>query len=78
VPNGATASTEAVYLADLSELGLHCKRDEFFEVDTWDAPRPKDQQRFYQMNIWFRGIPAVTNRRIQGVMYNIPANSDAT
>lgn len=77
VPTGATASTEAVYVQDLRELGLHVKRAEFFDVDRWDPPRPKDRQRFYQTNIWLRYIPAVTNRRIQGVLYNLPANPDA-
>lgn len=78
VPNGATASTEAVYALDLNEAAMHVKRDEFFDVEQWEAPRTKDKQRFYQMNIWFRGTPAVTLRNIQGVMYNIPANSDAS
>ena len=76
VPNGGTASREAVYVLDLKELGLHVKRDQFFHVESWDKPRAKDAQRFYQMNIWFRGIPAVLDRRIQGVLYDIPANPD--
>ncbi len=76
VPNGGTASREAVYVLDLNELKLHVKRDQFFHVENWDMPRAKDDQRFAQLNIWFRGIPAVTDRRIQGVAYDIPANPD--
>jgi len=76
VPNGGTASREAVYVMDLKDLKLHVKRDQFFHVENWDAPRAKDSQRFYQLNIWFRGMPALSDRRIQGVLYDVPANAD--
>jgi len=78
VPTGATASTESVYVLDMNEFGLAVRRDEFLDVEAWDAPRPKDKQRFYQTNIWLRYTPFVSNRRIQGVLYNLPANPDAS
>ena len=78
VPYGATASTEVVYAQDLNEMGLAIRQDEFFDLERWDAPRTKDQQRFYQMNIWLRYTPFVSNRRIQAVLYNLPANADAS
>lgn len=75
-PYGATASTEAIYCLDYSELGINIKRNEYFAVEPWEAPRTKDRQRYYQSNIWLRYTPYVTNRRIQGVIYNLPANGD--
>ncbi|HUT59436.1 MAG TPA: phage major capsid protein [Phycisphaerae bacterium] len=76
-PIGATASTESIYFLDYSEFGVNFKANEYFKVEGWEAPRAHDNQRFYQMNIWYRLVPYVTNRRIQGVLYSIPANSDA-
>jgi hypothetical protein len=77
VPYGATASTEAMYRLALSDLGASIKSDQYFAVEGWKAPEPKDGQRFYQANIWLRWTPFVGgSRRIQGVLYNIPANPD--
>jgi len=78
VPTGATASTECIYTLDLAELGMAVKRNEFFDVEKWEAPRTHDKQRYYQMNIWLRFTPFVSNRRIQGGLYNLPANADAS
>jgi len=77
VPGGATASTECMYVLDLNHIGLAIRKDEFFEVEGWDRPHVKDKQRYYQANIWLRYTPFVSNRRIQGVLYNMPANADA-
>ena len=76
VPEGATASTDAIYFLDLNELGLNIKANEYFEQEGWTAPATKDRQRFYQANLWLRMVPFVTLRRIQGVLYNLPANPD--
>ncbi|MBE3118789.1 MAG: phage major capsid protein [Candidatus Atribacteria bacterium] len=77
VPTGATASTEAMYRLDLSNLGACIKDDQYFHLEGWEAPKTKDGQRFYQANLWLRWTPWVGgSRRIQGVLYNIPANPD--
>lgn len=77
VPTGGTGSTEAIYFLDYNELGLNIKANEYFKVEGWEAPRVHDKQRYYQMNIWYRFTPYVTNRRVQGVLYDITANPDA-
>jgi len=76
-PYGATASTESIYFLDYNEFGVNFKANEYFKVEGWEAPRAHDVRRFHQMNIWYRCVPYVTNRRIQGVLHSIPANSDA-
>ena len=78
VPLGATASTEAIYFLDYNELGINIKENEYFRVEGPEAPRAHDNQRYYQLNLWIRFVPFCTNRRVQGVMYNIPANPDAS
>lgn len=77
VPQGATGSTECIYFNDYNELGLNFKANQYFKVEGWEAPRVHDLRRFHQMNIWTRFVPYTFNRRVQGVLYNIPANADA-
>jgi len=76
-PIGATASTESIYFLDYNEIGVRIRSDQYFKVEGWEAPRAHDKQRYYQLNLYLRCVPYVTNRRIQGVLYNIPANADA-
>lgn len=76
VPTGATASTECLYFLDFNELGINIKSKEYFKLEPWEAPRAHDKQRYYQSNMWMRWTPYVTARRIQGVLYNMTANSD--
>jgi len=77
VPNGGTASKEVIYFLDYNSLGISFKADQYFHVEGWEKPRAHDKQRYYQMNIWYRMVPYVFNRRVQGVIENIQANPDA-
>jgi hypothetical protein len=77
-PYGASATTtECIYRIDLENLFLAICRDEFFMVEGWEKPRAHDKQRYEQLNIWLRFGSVVANRRVQGVLYNIPNNTDA-
>lgn len=77
-PYGASATTtECIYWLNTAELGLAIRRDEFLDVEPWEAPRTHDKQRYFQSNIWLRYTPFVSHRRVQGVLYNLPQNPDA-
>ena len=78
VPTGATASTECIYYLDYNEFGVCFKRVECFALKNWEAPRNHDKQRYHEALILSRFTPYVTNRRVQGVLYNLPANPDAS
>jgi hypothetical protein len=78
VPWGATASTEAIYFLDYNEFGVNIKENCYFKVEGPEPPRAHDKQRYHQLNLWIRMVPYCTNRRVQGVLYNMPANPDAS
>lgn len=78
VPTGATASTEAIYNIDLQSTGICFKKNEYFKVEPWTFPTPHHTQRYVRSNILIRRTPYVMNRRDNGVLYNIPANPDAS
>jgi len=77
VPSGATASTDCIYFLDYNTFKVDFKANQYFRVGGWEAPREHDVKRYYQLNIWVKLAPYTDNRRVQGVLYNIPANPDA-
>ncbi len=78
VPWGATASTDFIYGINTEVTGLAFKRQEYFRAEPWKAPNTRSLQRNYRANVFCRFTPYCTDRRANFVIYNMPANAEAT
>jgi len=81
VPTGATASTECIYFLDYNTFGVNFKRADYFnQHGGWEMPRVHERGAgsYAMLLITTRYVPFTTNRRTQGVLYNLPANADAS
>lgn len=76
VPNGATASTEAIYGIHIPSYGISFHNEEGPTFDGWEPPRAHDQQRTDVLQFRVRYTPIIRNMRPHFLAYNIPANAD--
>ena len=75
-PNGATASTEAIYGIHIPSYAISFHSEEGPTFDGWEPARAHDQQRTDVLQFRMRYTPIIRKMRPHLLGYNIPANAD--
>ena len=76
VPNGATASTEAIYGIHTPDYWIDFHKEEGLTLEGWEGPRLHDQQRTEVAQFRVRYTPVIKAMRSHFLAYNMPANAD--